>query len=399
MRVVVKLPRDSDLETYLRTRVRRGDYRGIHLAQHNRLPEEKLVAILEAIRDAVGVDEFDIPPGDEPNPGRLHRPSARRQVTGYNDYYSILDNIARCGVSGVSATFNSLKKNHFPNFEGMGLLARRDSGRIAHLTNQASQILESGSSRQRTVLVGQAMERLIGPQFANELHDLLKDLDQLNVWEVMLIVSDTHLDTDQKQSYVRQYRRLRAVKRLQLLEDIESVCKPTMLLSKVNRRDWHNWWNEAKQIVTMLAYVPGFVVLQEEYVMLPGGAGIPIFDKVRSAQVKREAMDWHGIRPIAGWELHHIFPIEYATSAADMALIDAKENLLYIPASRHREIPRHKNRSVQLGFDAARVTLSNPANSSGSPQFDFKIPQQVGVEVDRLPAMVAYNTRLLKSVG
>jgi len=302
-------------------------------------------------------------------------------------------------VAGVSATFNSLKKNHFPNFEGMGLLQRRDSGRVGHLTEAANKILDAGSSRQRTILVGKAMERLIGPDFANMLHDLLRNLDQLNVWEVMLIVSDTHLGAAQKESYVRQYRRLRAVKRLQLHEDIESLCEPTMRLSKVDRRDWHNWWNEAKQIVTMLAYVPGFVVLQEEHVMLAGGAGIPIFDRARSAQVKREAMEWHGLVPVAGWELHHIFPIEYATSAADMALIDAKENLLYIPAARHREIPRNKNRSVQFEFDSRRVRLSNPASSSRKPQFDFEIPHEVGVQVDRLPAMVAYNARLLKSVG
>jgi len=389
----------SDLEKYLHNRIRRSDYRGIHLAQHNRLPEDKLVAILDSIRVAVGNDEFDIPPGDEPNPGRSHNPAAKRKVPGFGDYYNILDNIANCGVAGVSATFNSLKKNHFPNFEGMGLLQRRDSGRVGHLTEAANKILDAGSSRQRTILVGKAMERLIGPDFANVLHDLLRNLDQLNVWEVMLIVSDTHLGAAQKESYVRQYRRLRAVKRLQLHEDIESLCEPTMRLSKVDRRDWHNWWNEAKQIVTMLAYVPGFVVLQEEHVMLAGGAGIPIFDRARSAQVKREAMEWHGLVPVAGWELHHIFPIEYATSAADMALIDAKENLLYIPAARHREIPRNRNRSVQFEFDSRRVRLSNPASSSRKPQFDFEIPHEVGVQVDRLPAMVAYNARLLKSVG
>ena len=389
----------SDLEKYLHNRIRRSDYRGLHLAQHNRLPEDKLVAILDSIRDAVGNDEFDIPPGDEPSPRRSHNPAAKRKVRGFSDYHNILDNIANCGVAGVSATFNSLKKNHFPNFEGMGLLQRRDGGRVGHLTEAANSILDAGSSRQRTVLVGKAMERLIGPDFANELHDLLRNLDQLNVWEVMLIVSDTHLSAAQKESYVRQYRRLRAVKRLQLHEDIESLCEPTMHLSKVDRRDWHNWWNEAKQIVTMLAYVPGFVVLQEEHVMLAGGAGIPIFDRARSAQVKREAMEWHGLVPVAGWELHHIFPIEYATSAADMALIDAKENLLYIPAARHREIPRNKNRSVQFEFDSRRVRLSNPASSSRKPQFDFEIPHEVGVQVDRLPAMVAYNARLLKSVG
>jgi hypothetical protein len=389
----------SQIEKYLRARVGRDDYRGIHIAQHNRLPEDKLVAILDAMRVAVGEDEFDIPPGDEPNPGRKHNPRARRQVAGFDDYYSILDNIAKSSVKGVSATFNSLKKNHFPNFESMGLLDRRDSGRIGHLTRAAVMILDAGKTRKRTILIGQAMEKLVGTKFANELHELLRDLSQLNVWEVMLVVSDPSLGTDQKTQLVRSYRRLRAVDRLELHETIRSICEPTMLLSKKDRRDWHNWWNEAKQIVTMLAFVPGFMVLQEEHLMLAGAAGIPLFERARSAQIKREAMDWHQLAPKTGWELHHIYPVEYATSAADMALIDAKQNLIYIPKGRHQQIPRQNNRSVGLRFDATNVYLVNPANLKGLPKFDFVIPKEVAVKIENLPAMVAYNEKLLKSVG
>jgi hypothetical protein len=172
-----------------------------------------------------------------------------------------------------------------------------------------------------------------------------------------------------------------------------------MLLSKKDRRDWHNWWNEAKQIVTMLAFVPGFMVLQEEHLMLAGAAGIPLFERARSAQIKREAMDWHQLAPKTGWELHHIYPVEYATSAADMALIDAKQNLIYIPKGRHQQIPRQNNRSVGLRFDATNVYLVNPANLRGLPKFDFVIPKEVAVKIENLPAMVAYNEKLLESVG
>ncbi len=388
----------EDLERYLRSRVLRDDYRGIHLAQHNRLPEEKLVGLLDAIHSAVGIGEFAVPPGDEPSPTRKHRPSARRQVTGFDDYYDILDAIANAGVKGVSATFNSLKKNHFPNFEAMGLLTRSEGGRKGRLTTAATNILDAGPTRKRTLLVGQAMERIVG-SFANELHEMLRKLDQLNVWEIMLIISDLSLSRDEKERFVRQYRRLRAVRRLELHENIQGLCDATMKLGKVEKRDWHNWWNEAKQIVTMLSLVPGFVVFQEEHVMLAGGPGIPIVEKARSAQVKREAMEWHGLAATRGWELHHIFPVEYAVGAADMALIDSKENLLYIPASRHREIPRRGNRSVKIQHDGKTLSLCNPANSTGKPRFDFEIGRDVRVRIDLIPKMIAYNDMLLKSVG
>jgi hypothetical protein len=242
------------------------------------------------------------------------------------------------------------------------------------------------------------MERIFG-SFANELHEILRNLDQLNVWEIMLIISDLSLSRQDKERFVRQYRRLRAIRRLELHENIQSLCDATMRLGKVEKRDWHNWWNEAKQIVTMLSLVPGFVVFQEEHVMLAGAPGIPIVEKARSAQVKREAMEWHGLTASTGWELHHVFPVEYAVGAADMALIDAKENLLYIPASRHREIPKRNNRSVKIQHDCRTLRLFNPANSSGQPRFDFEVGRDVRIRLDLIPKMIAYNDMLLRSIG
>jgi hypothetical protein len=378
--------------------VAREDYRGVHLAQHNRLPEDKLVALLEAIYSAVGDGDFGIPPGDDPEPTRNHRPSARRQVAGFDDYYDILDAIAISEQRGISATFNSLKKNHFPNFEAMGLLDRSAGRQIGGLTRAALQILEAGPTRRRTLLVGRAMERIIG-SFSDELHKILREMDQLSVWEIMLIVSDPSESTANKIDLIRKYRRLRAVERLELHENVQSLCDATMRLGKVDKRDWHNWWNEAKQIVTMLSLVPGFVVFQEEHVMLAGGPGIPNLEKTRSAQVKREAMDWHGLVAAKGWELHHVFPVEYAVSARDMSLIDAKENLLCIPSSRHRAIPTRGNRSVMIQHKGRSLSLCNPANSTGEPKFDFEIGREVRIRVDLIPRVIAYNEMLLRSVG
>lgn len=394
------MPVDKDVEKYLKSRITRDDYRGVHLAQHNRLPEDKLVALLKAVHDAVGEREFEIPPGDEPFPSRSHDPKAARKVSGFKDYYLILDNIAFCPDRGVSATFNSLKKNHFPNFHGMGLLIRSDDGRLGKLSKLAIEIIDAGPSRRRNVLIGQAMERLIGQSFADDLHELLRKIDQLNVWEMMLFISDTSTSIEDRERLVKNYRRMRAIQRLELHEHIQAICEPTMSHSdKVSRRDWHNWWNQAKQIVSMLAFVPGFMVVDEDHLMLVGGPGLPFFERVRSAQVKREALEWHNLSPREGWELHHIYPIEYATSANELSLLDSKENLLFIPATRHRQIPNRKNRSVQFAFNSQHVYLRNPVSSSGEPVHSFSISIDVEVRIDLLPQMVAYNKKLLDSVG
>ena len=396
---------DSDIRKYFFDRIKRDNYRGVHLAQHNRLPEEKLVAILASIQSAVGDTSFEIPPGDDPHPARAHNPNLNRTVKGFDAYYKILDAISRSEVPGVSATFNSLKKNHFPNLEGMGLLVRSAGPRSnkgsleARLSKKAFDILEAGKSRKRTVLIGEATETLIGKSFIDDLHILLSRVDVLNLYELMLIVSDTVPALEYKERLIREYRQLKAVERIKIHSDIQEKCLPTMSLTKVERRDWHNWWNEAKQILTMLSTVAGFNVYNGERIMLAGSSDVAFFDSSRSATIKRLAFDWQQVSPRAGWEMHHIYPVEYATCSKDMELIDSVENLLYIPAAKHRTIPNSGNLSVQFTYNNSHVTLVNPVTPTREPTFEFLYSSEVLVNSKNLEAMRLYSEKLLKSVS
>lgn len=394
----------AEIDKYLNTRISRKNYRGMHVVQHNRLPDDKLVGLLEAIHEVVGVNEFTIPPGDDPNPKWIH--TGRRLTAGdYRDYYAILDAISVCGIPGVSATFNSLKKNHFPNFEILGLLSRQNSGRgasgqsTAHLTQSAVEILHAGATRQRTKLIGEAVEKSLGDEFIEEIHTLLTELDLLNVYEMMLIVTDRELSLATKVMLIRSYRRLKALGRLQLHATLRAKMDPTMSLAKVDKRDWSNWRNESQQIVSMLSSVAGFKVYENNLVMLAGAAGAAIFSPERSARVKQESLDWNSNGRREDWELHHIYPIEYATCDNDMKLIDAKENLLYIPASLHAKIPSRQNLSVKFTYDSTHVVLLNPTVANGVPKLFLTIPIEVAVKNSNLQVMADYSERLLASVS
>jgi hypothetical protein len=378
-----------ELRPYLEARIASDGYRGIHVAQHNRLPEAKLVALLKAIHNVAGTSDFEVPPGDDPG----------TRLLGFNKYYEILDAIAASEVSDLSATFNSLKKNHFPNFESMGLLVRENRARNARLTQAAVEIINAGESQRRKKLIGDAMERMFGVPFVEDLHALLTKIDFLSLHEFMLIASDEELCREDKERLIRAYRRLKRVERLQLHAEMEGRCAQTMSLPKKDKRDWHNWWNEARQIVTMLATVPGFNVYNDEQVMQAGSSAVSLFLPTRSNQAKQDAFEWHGVEKRDGWEMHHVYPVEYATCERDMALIDAKENLLYIPAEAHRRIPSRGNRSVQLRYDLTHVLLVNPAAPDGKPQVLLAVPQEAAVKRELLSVMAAYSDQLLQSVA
>lgn len=400
---------DDFVESYLFGRISHSDYRGIHLAQHNRLPQAKLEALLETIHSAVGDQPFDTPPGDDPKPTRRHDPQAPRALPTFNDYYNILDRIAEQGDKSISATFNSLKKNHFPNFESMGLLHRfNESGEGGNGGSGASKAklsahalaLIAAEGRAKYRLFGDANERLLkAHDLLDKLHDVLTAVDSLNVYELMLFVSDPKINAEQCAKFVRSYRRLKRLRILELHQALQDRCSKTMdaSVSKVDKRDWHNWWNQARQIMTMLNTVSGFSVVEDEVVFLAGNAA-PKFVAERSASVKAEALAWHGLERRDGWELHHIFPIDYATCAKDLQLIDSKENLLYIPSAVHKTIPSRQNRSVKFTFDASSVRLINPVAPTGEPLLVIVRPDQAAVKESNLPLMANYSERLLTEI-
>lgn len=401
----------SEIERYIIQRLSDSkNYRGMHLAQHNRLPIEKLTTILQSIRSVVGEKWFIEPSSDDPAPTRKHNPLEPRRIPhgmtfqDCSDYYLILDEIFHAQVQNVSATFNSLKKNIFPNLEGMGLLQRDSSGqrigsnKKARLTKVAIDFL-NGNERTKKRIFSDCNERILKPM-VNILDIVLERFDTVNVFEMMLFLTDENTHVEKKIELISKYKRLKTLQVIQLHDAIQTRMKQSMGpdIAKVDKLDWHNWWNESRQMTDMLETVVGFNVYQDEQIMKAGNAEAVVFSASRSQNVRREALDWHGLSSRDDWDLHHILPIEYATSSSELKQIDDKRNLLYIPASIHRSIPNTANRMVRFSFDATHVFLDNPLSQTGEPKKVIAWPQDAGVIHANLSEMVRYNAKLLELV-
>jgi hypothetical protein len=121
---MVEVNSEGQVEKYLVNRIRSADYRGIHLSQHNRITEEKLAAILEAIDEVAGDSAFAVPPGDPPAGAELSG--------GYTTYSEIVSNI---NDRGQSVTLMSLKKNLFPDL--FTVILSHQTPTFLRLANQA----------------------------------------------------------------------------------------------------------------------------------------------------------------------------------------------------------------------------------------------------------------------
>lgn len=401
----------SEVENYLNNRISDSkSYRGMHLAQHNRLPIEKLIVILQSIRNAIGVSWFIEPASDDPAPTRKHDPLQPRRIPGgmtsqdCSEYYLILDEIHNAQVDKISATFNSLKKNIFPNLEGMGLLERDDSGqrgggnKKARLTPVAINFLD-GNERAQKKIFSECNERILKP-IVEILDVVLEKFDTVNVYEMMLFLTDESIKLERKMELIGKYKSMKKLQVIELHDSIQTRMNLSMgaNVAKIDKLDWHNWWNESRQMTDMLETVVGFNVYQDDQIMKAGNAEAIVFSASRSQNVRREALSWHSLTPRENWDLHHILPVEYATSSSDLKQIDDKRNLLYIPSSIHKSIPNTSNRMVQFTYDATHVILQNPLTTDGKPLKEIAWPRDAGVDQNNLQEMVIYNKKILELV-
>jgi hypothetical protein len=381
-------------------------YRGMHLVQHQRLPIEKFETILLAIFNVAGNDMFIEPSGDDPDPRRTHQLNdARRAPSGMSlkdckTYWDILDEIARINVPGVGASFNSLKKNTFPNLEAMGIMHRFPPDapggvKTAKLSKYAIEFL-TGSNRQKMAIYSNAMQTILAP-LLEVLDRALERFDSVNVYEMMLFLTDDTKSIEERVNLLGRYKLLKRLQTIKLHTDIQELMNKKMgsHVPKKEKLDWHNWWNESKQMLSMLSTVVGYSVLNDDIVMRAGDAKQEQFNRTRSQLVKTQSLEWHGLEVKNGWELHHIIPVEYAASSSDLRKIDDKRNMLYIPRAVHRLIPNNSNLMVQLDINKTHVVLRNPLSSSGLPKMEIQWPNEAGVISGNFEEMIKYNKSLL----
>lgn len=397
----------KEVTDYLVSRI--GDpksYRGMHLVQHQRLPIEKFETILHAIFNVAGEKIFFEPSGDDPNPTRTHQLNdTRRAPSGMSlkdckTYWDILDEIARMNVPGVGASFNSLKKNTFPNLEAMGIMHRfapdvSGGVKTAKLSKFAIEFL-NGSNRQKIVVYSNAMQKILAP-LLEVLDRALERFDSINVYELMLFLTDDTKSIEVRVDLLGRYKLLKRLQTIKLHTDIQELMNKKMgpHVPKKEKLDWHNWWNESKQMLSMLSTVVGYAVLNGELVMRAGDAKQEQFNRTRSQLVKTQSLEWHGLESKSGWELHHIIPVEYAASSTDLRKIDDKRNMLYIPRAVHRLIPNNSNLMVQLDINKTHVVLRNPLSSRGFPKMEIQWPNEAGVISGNFEEMIKYNKSLL----
>ncbi|MFH0854785.1 MAG: hypothetical protein V1891_04840 [bacterium] len=350
---IIAIQSDNQFLNYIVNRIQDGNYRGIHISQHNRYDLDRLTKILAGINEVVADKIFRVPPGDD---------KKGEQKPDCAEYYSIVKSVKN--VAGVG-TINSLKKNFFVDFQKLGLLHRFDKNKneitkrsgiyYAQLTSLAIKLVNSSLVQQYKIFTD-ALDDLFEAEITRLAETLYysnyKDTP-IGIIEFMLILSDDRPQmSDNKIDLINSYRALKSWQRKKVINLIKEYCNPKNFRGdKTKKRDFGNWKNESQQIFSLLKNTVYFDITQNSLKLNTGMYGIftDIQIKRRSLGAKHEYFQQHKIKKkIPTFELHHVIPFSVARNKMEFGLIDHWKNLVYLKNNKHAELTKNRDKNIVL---------------------------------------------------
>lgn len=385
---------DNEFFNYLNNRIKKPDYRGHHLSQHNRLPFEKICYLLEVIYNNIKYRKIKIHIGDW---------NGIKQ--NCNEYYKIINEINKS--KDFSCTVNSLKKNIFPDLAIMGFLDRFDKNNTLALGEKRSEIyyvklsdLAVSFANEKSLLKKykiyiNAVEKLIEPILEELFMILFKEFDSVNIYEYTFILSDPKLTMDEKVKLIKEYRKLKKVQQASITSYIqkkfEAINKKAK--NKTEKRDFMNWYNESLQVFNLLNQTIYFKTFRKTILMLSISQEILEFVASRSQKERELYFEYHNVPKKDDYQLHHIYPISYATSRRELELIDNYKNLIYISNKIHSKIPRDNNTFVKIDWKQNKLFLVDPISNER-----IDITKDCLLNTTKILELVDYNKKLIEKV-
>lgn len=394
---IVSINEDNLFLQYIVKRLRDDKYRGWHISQHNRYNLREIEMILRKIQEVAGTDSFAIPPGDYCRDTIL---------TGdYQNFQTIVNSIKSEINKG---TINSVKKNFFPDLEGMGFLVREkikpnknsSLALYGRLTPSAIKF-EAGTLIEKYKKFTDGIDKLFDSkisELAEMIHLSEYVNDAISIYEFMFIFSDNSEDLN-KIELLDSYRSLKKHEKTKVKKLIEKYAQPGNFVgNKTAQRDFHNWKNQAQQIMSLLGATVYFEVDRNKFFRLNvGSTGFFQEPTKRSAIPKREYFTFHGVEKRDKFELHHIVPISSARNKEEAKMVDSYINLIYIHRGQHKQITQNGDKNVVLTIDPNEAIFSD-FEDRNIVKAENKKDALYTKDTEKIKKIADYNIELLKSI-
>ena len=387
---------------FLANRIGSDNYRGLAPSQHNRYEMSDVLIIIEEIHKLVGAKQMQIRTTDSKK--RAYNTEEERT---YSDCVKNIHN--RCG----KFTQDSLRKNLFVDMERMGFLHRYKEGKkkvvAVSLTQKALELLEyKDNPFQRDLIYIDALNSLLKNVTDILSHyfivnDEKKKATHIDIYDFMYFLSFSNCElnghtytVDELIEYIDEFHSFSPIVREAIKDFISDYCNAQQNGDKTDKRDLHNWKNEAQQVFKLLGQTPYFSEAKGKknmhYLELRTEKGA-IFEDIkklkRSEQQKNEYYKNHNISKKKGFELHHIIPLHYATTPNEYYTLDVWENMIYIDGYNHSFLTQTGNKNSKLSFNNTDVILTDLTGKI--KEMLLKQHDNVEYDVEKQPIMLHFN--------
>lgn len=396
---------------FLYHRILRDDYRGTHKLQHYRWSAKYIKLVLKNLHKFSDKDGF------------LYH--TRGDI--YEDYVYASDevdfakflralNFDLQNANEGSVTDMSMRKIIFVNLQRMGFINRYTKDkelcelgktyrnyRFVKLTQSGLDFLNATSLFAEQRILGLALD-FIFEGLVQDILDILTYFDEkqryLSIDEMTFFVSylgknykGEILNKDKIVEFILEFRQLNARQKV-VTKLISDFCNPKNFGgTKTDKRDLHNWKNEAQSLFDSLALMSLFEFdrASKRLFLRTQIEGEKIIFK-RSNAIKQEYFSNHGVKKDEIFELHHIVPFYFAKDIDTLKIIDAWQNLIYIDANSHKRLT-HKNgrNAIRLNFKSEDVILDDFMGFS----LCLKFKQNAKYQPNLQGVMKEYNEKLL----
>jgi hypothetical protein len=361
---------------FLNNRIKDDKYRGAHYSQHNRYDFDRIEKILSLF------DSFS--PNLKLMKIRTTDISKRPENTADEALYAAFCDAAKlkCGIG----TQDAMRKNIFVDLHRMGLIDRykkdgqklgpyeRGQVKFASLTQTGLNFVNAIDLLQKYFIFTKSIDALLNGAI-NILLDLLRDddfnLKSISINEYLFFISaielnhddfDFSLSREDAVDLIKNYRALTPIQRRSIVQTLREEMDPNNFMGdKTDKRDFHNWINEAQQVFMLLNQTVYFEVQKDNLVLKTGRDSVFEHDNRlnRSLSEKFEYFRNHNVEKTKGFELHHVVPLAWSESVQHFKLLDKWNNMVYIDAFSHAKITQNNNKNVHMTFLGQDMKLND----------------------------------------
>jgi len=388
---------------YIDRRLKSDGYRGAHRSQHNRYVMSDVVDVMRLLSRHM------------PKSGMLpirttdisKRPLLRAEEEGYARFCDDVRKKIRKGSQ------DAMRKNYFPDFHRMGLIERYDKDgnptdpysqkqRVKYVgMTETGRRLPSMDEMDAYFAYSKCIDRLLGGQIETVFRILRdKELDWLDLHEYMFFVSGIgaggafSISVSGATDLIKEYRSLTPVQRRLLHETLRKDLEPSMSAPhKPDRRDLHNWLNEAQQVFSLLTQTVYFDVSGGRLALTAAKTATGLARMLRSKSQMKNYFQNHLIEKKPGFELHHVVPLAWSESQSHFKILDDWKNMLYIDGFSHAKVTQNRNANVIMDAKGHDIILRDLA----SHEVYLENEKNTLYDVSKQKLMLQHNKKILRS--